>query len=246
MARQPKLILRESAIDDITKNWMAGSFLETGSGTGYMTEKFLSNGFHGACFELGNEARIKLRGRLQEYSSSIQVLDALNELGNRQFDYLLSFEVLEHIENDLDALKAWSNYLKPGGTLLMSVPAHKRKYGKSDAIVGHVRRYERIEMRDLLANCGYINIKIINYGFPISEITRPVSNLIIRDKKIDHAATMVDRSTQSSFRQQDHIKKIIDFCGEKWIVPFCRMQRFFYKLDWADGLLVTATKPKAS
>lgn len=246
MARQPKLMLRESGIDDLTKNWRAGSFLETGSGTGYMTRKFLSKGFHGACYELGNEARGKLRSNLQDFSSRIKVLDSLNELGNREFDYLLSFEVLEHIESDSDALRTWSNYLKPGGTLLLSVPAHQRKYGKSDAIVGHLRRYERAEMRDLLVNCGYTDIRIINYGFPISEITRPISNFLISDKKIDHTATMIDRSTQSSFSRQDHIRKIIDFCGEKWMVPFCNIQRFFYDFDWADGLLVTATKSKSN
>ena len=36
MARQPKLILRESAIDDVARHWPAGTFLETGAGTGYM------------------------------------------------------------------------------------------------------------------------------------------------------------------------------------------------------------------
>lgn len=35
MARQPKLILREGAIDDTIADWPAGSFLETGAGTGY-------------------------------------------------------------------------------------------------------------------------------------------------------------------------------------------------------------------
>ncbi len=244
MARQPKLILRESSIDEIIKNWNPGEFLETGSGTGYMTKKFLAKGFSGACYELGSEARNKLTTNLQEYGDRIHVLNSLDELKEREFDYLLSFEVLEHIEDDLEALKTWSKHLRAGGTLLISVPAHQKKYGKADAIVGHIRRYERESIQALLLNCGYEDIKIINYGFPISEITRPISNMLINDKQVDNSLSMEVRSTKSSFNRPTNIRKIIDFFGEKWAMPFCKIQRLFYRFDWADGIIVTARKTK--
>lgn len=246
MARQPKLILRESAVDDTVESWVAGSFLETGAGTGYMTRKFLDKGYHGACFELGIEARGMLRSNLANFDDRMTVLDSLDELGARTFDYLITFEVLEHVEHDLEVLKLWSRHLKHGGKILLSVPAHQKKYGKSDELVGHLRRYERIEVRQLLEAAGYEDITLINYGFPVSEITRPLSNVIAKrtpagDETGDQPS-MEELSLRSSHTRQPRIRNIINFVGERPVLPFCSMQRLFYQRDWGDGIIATATK----
>lgn len=242
MARQPKLILRESAVEDMLKDWPTGSFLETGAGTGYMTRKFLSRGYTGACYEPGHEARQRLRDNLANFAGQIDVLESLEELGTRNFDYLHTFEVLEHVENDLETLTEWTRYLKPGGKIILSVPAHQKKYGKSDSVVGHLRRYERSQLRQLLEDAGYTGIEIINYGFPISEITRPIANLLVKSSDSKVAASMQERSMSSSHSRQPGIGKIINFVGEKPILPFQAMQRMFYRYDWADGIIATAIK----
>lgn len=240
MARQPKLILREGAIDDVVADWPAGTFLETGAGTGYMTKKFLDKGYNGACYELGDTARAMLRDNLAPYGEQITVLDELDELDACRFDYLLTFEVLEHIEDDLSVLKQWTHYLKPGGRILLSVPAHQKKYGKSDVLVGHLRRYERSEITTLLEKAGFTDIEMINYGFPISEITRPVANVLARDDKTNANESMQQKSMRSSHSRQPGIRRIINFVGEKPILPFAAVQRMFYNYDWADGIIATA------
>ena len=242
MARQPKLILRESALEDEMRSWNPGTFLEVGSGTGYMTRKLLDKQFRGACFELGDAAREKLKDNLQSYGKSIDVLDDLSALEKKQFDYLFSFEVLEHIEEDLSALKLWSRYLKPSGQILLSVPAHQHKYGKADELVGHVRRYERSQLIELLEMSGYHEIRIINYGFPVSEITRPISNMLLKNVYPERSLSMTERSTQSSFKRQTHIQAIINLMGENIFLPFSKIQRWFYHLDWADGIIASARK----
>jgi SAM-dependent methyltransferase len=122
-SRQPTLILRESCIDDATQSWLPGSFLEVGAGTGYMTSKFLNCGFHGACYDLGEESRQRLRGNLAAYRDRMAVVDDLAFLSPASFDYLFAFEVLEHIEDDQAALRDWTRYLKPNGRFLLTVPA---------------------------------------------------------------------------------------------------------------------------
>lgn len=57
MKKQPKLILRESCIDDVTRAWPAGSFVEMGAGTGQMSRLFLERGFTGAAHDLGVDSR---------------------------------------------------------------------------------------------------------------------------------------------------------------------------------------------
>ena len=166
MSRQPKLVLRESCVHDVSADWAPGRFLEMGAGTGYMTRLFLDRGFEGAASDLGENSRAMMRANLAYVGERMRVIDDERELAPASFDYLFAFEVLEHIEDDHGALRSWTRFLRPGGRVLISVPAHMRKFGRSDEITGHVRRYEKDELRALLAGAGFEQITILNYGFP--------------------------------------------------------------------------------
>lgn len=105
MKKQPKLILRESCVHDISKSWPPGRFVEMGAGTGHMTRIFLDRGFSGACHDLGDDSRQMMRENLAYAGERMIVVDELNTLPESSFDYLLAFEVLEHIEHDADVLR---------------------------------------------------------------------------------------------------------------------------------------------
>ncbi len=62
-------------------------------------------------------------------------------------DTIIMLNVLEHIKNDEQALRALQELLSPQGTLLVLVPAHPRLYNVIDQAVGHFRRYTRAGMR---------------------------------------------------------------------------------------------------
>lgn len=124
MSKQPKLVLRESAVHDMSRDWPAGRFVEMGAGTGYISRLFLDRGFKGASHDLGDDSREMVRRNLAGYGDAMQVVDDADALPDASFDYLFAFEVLEHIENDLDVLRQWVRKLRPGGRILISVPAH--------------------------------------------------------------------------------------------------------------------------
>ena len=58
----------------------------------------------------------------------------VEEIGAERFGLVCAFEVLEHIENDVAAVKEWASLLRPGGWLLLSVPAHQRRYGPGTSL----------------------------------------------------------------------------------------------------------------
>lgn len=58
-------------------------------------------------------------------------------------DSVVAINVLEHIPDDIGALRDLSAAVRPGGRLVLWVPAHERLYGEFDRKVGHVRRYDR-------------------------------------------------------------------------------------------------------
>lgn len=59
------------------------------------------------------------------------------------YDAVLLFDVLEHIPDTLPFVRSVLRHLKPGGHLLLNVPASQRLYGPYDVAAGHVRRYHR-------------------------------------------------------------------------------------------------------
>src|SRR6185437_14764028 len=90
------------------------------------------------------------------------------------FGLVMAFEVLEHIEHDLDALRTWRSWLRPGGTLLLSVPCHMRKWNPSDVWAGHIRRYERAALAELARSAGFEVERILCYGFPLANLAEKV------------------------------------------------------------------------
>jgi len=64
--------------------------------------------------------------------------------------------VLEHIDDDVAALRAVRAKLKPGGRLLVYVPAFAALYTSMDAKVGHVRRYTRATLSRSVTAAGFV------------------------------------------------------------------------------------------
>lgn len=245
MTKQPKLLLRESCVRDLTRQWQPGTFIEMGAGTGHMASIFRARGFHGACHDIGASNRDLMRTRFAGANAHVAVVDELTQLQPESFDYLLAFEVLEHIEDDHAALATWVNYLKPGGRLIATVPAHQRKFGPSDRMVGHVRRYERAQLRALLEGTGLQATRLVNYGFPITELTRTVSNRLIATEQMRGDLDQVQKSVLSAQSKPAVINQVLSHVSARAVTPFCTMQRWFYPWDWGDGLAATAVKPKS-
>lgn len=76
----------------------------------------------------------------------LEVVNSLDFIEDNSIDYIYTLNVLEHIEDDEAIIKLWFNKLKPGGTLLIYVPAFQILYTSMDKKVGHFRRYTRQQL----------------------------------------------------------------------------------------------------
>jgi hypothetical protein len=63
-------------------------------------------------------------------------------------------DVIEHIKDDTSFLAAASRHLRPGGLLVVNVPASTLLFSDYDRAAGHVRRYTRGSLGRLLGRCG--------------------------------------------------------------------------------------------
>jgi SAM-dependent methyltransferase len=71
------------------------------------------------------------------------------------FDVVSMLDVLEHIEDDLAALKAARGLLAPDGVLICTVPALKWLWSDHDVALHHFRRYTRRELMSVLSRAGF-------------------------------------------------------------------------------------------
>jgi SAM-dependent methyltransferase len=72
-----------------------------------------------------------------------------------RFHVVGMFDVLEHVPDDVGALREVSTLIEPGGTLLITVPAHRNLWSYFDVASRHCRRYERAELASKLERAGY-------------------------------------------------------------------------------------------
>jgi hypothetical protein len=109
------------------------------------------------------------------------------------------FDVLEHIENDIDFLKKLSLYLEPKGMLYLTVPSYQFLWSHEDSLAGHYRRYTLKKLTKLLTDAGY-KIQYKSYFFALL----PVPILLFRTlpDRFIRAKQPINQSKHSSEHSQ--------------------------------------------
>ncbi|RKR70114.1 methyltransferase family protein [Acidovorax sp. 94] len=88
-------------------------------------------------------------------SHGMTVLNDLAEAEDGSIDYIYSLNVLEHIEDDTGILGLWFRKLRPGGKLLVYVPAFQILFSSMDRKVKHIRRYNKLELHEKISSAGF-------------------------------------------------------------------------------------------
>jgi len=91
----------------------------------------------------------------------------LNPEFRGHFDLLLMFDVLEHIENEVEFLQSVKYHLAESGLLLINVPAHQFFYSSYDRAAGHFRRYSVRQLDEIAARNGFEICQVTYWGFPL-------------------------------------------------------------------------------
>ena len=94
---------------------------------------------------------------------------------NQRFDLICMFDVLEHIERDVDTLVAAKSLLVKNGFVLLTVPAYQWLWGKHDEFLHHKRRYSAQELRLKIDKAGFRPLKLSYFNtflFPLVAMVR--------------------------------------------------------------------------
>lgn len=128
------------------------AILDVGSGTGTMIEHLSRFGdVRGVDFDPEAIRFCRERG--------VQAVERIEgdrlPFADGSFDVVTSFDVLEHIEDDGAMLAEMHRVLRPGGTLLLAVPALPFLWGPQDEISHHHRRYRHAELGAAVTAAGF-------------------------------------------------------------------------------------------
>lgn len=79
-------------------------------------------------------------------------------------DVVTAFDVIEHIDDDLGALRSFGAALVPGGTAVITVPALPFLWSDHDVVNGHQRRYTRAGLLSTVRRAGFEPVHVSSFN----------------------------------------------------------------------------------
>lgn len=235
----PSYLVKRQVILDYLATCGGRRILEVGCGCGDLLRVLDRRGYQGVGIDISEEALAVAASGLSggRFTVARRTPGELRE----EFDVVIASEVMEHYQDDALFLRQLKERVRDGGHLLLTVPAHMKDWGPNDDTCGHVRRYERAELHNLLTAAGFSDIVIHSYGVPVYNLMKPVYDLAVRSEA-DRSAAAMERTAESGGM------KLMKGCGflfrllfnDATMYPFYLLQRLFYRTDLGKGYFAAA------
>ena len=250
----PSYLLRRDRVLRQLRSLRQGRILEIGCGVGALIDDLVRLGHRCQAIETSPAARA-LASDLHKKNTDIRVHADGAALQGETFDYVIALEVLEHIEKDRETLLQWARWTKAEGYLLISVPAHRRRWSASDVWAGHFRRYEKNEILAILRDTGFEPVTIECYGFPLANAIEPArarlhERALKRQNQGDASASGQMQNTHRSGTERTFESRLYPLQSSvlgTWIMRLCFvLQNLFVGTELGTGFLVLARKRPAT
>ena len=151
---------------ELLKPWLGRRILEIGSGIGNLSSEFRE--LNPETLVLTDTDPWYLQRLRNQYADDpvVQFADltlpdptARERFAGLAVDTVVALNVVEHIEDDLGALRAMRELVVPGGKVVILVPAMPALYGSLDVELQHFRRYTKQGLRDVMSAAGLREIR---------------------------------------------------------------------------------------
>jgi len=176
-AGRRKLILK--LLEDVSRD---SKVLDIGCSGGVLIQELANKGLKNLVgIDADQSAVLLARNR----GLNVMLVDAIKtNFEDENFDMIIAADVLEHIENDNQALKEWDRILKKGGKIIILVPAFMFLWRKHDEENQHKRRYSKKQLLKKLKGAGF-QIKKLSYWNLSSLIPLLIKKLLNFNSKDD-------------------------------------------------------------
>ncbi|MFW2850501.1 class I SAM-dependent methyltransferase [Sphingomonas sp. TX0543] len=181
--------------------------LEIGCGTGHNLPMLAQFGEVDA-IEIDPAARAIASQRLGRDVGEAP-LPVLPGVPKAHYDLIAVLDVVEHIEDDVAALRAMRERLAPGGRILITVPAHQWMWSAHDVVNHHHRRYSKATLAKAITDAGLKPRKLGYFNsllFPLAAGARVAGRITGRDDSDDTPPPApLNRLFETIFRLERHL-----------------------------------------
>ena len=152
-----------------TAKLINGKVLEIGTGSGYGLSIVSPNAEQFITIDKFADPKVKDENAHLTNVEFVQMtIPPLNGIEDNSFDFVISFQVIEHIQNDKEYVKEIYRVLKPGGKFIVTTPNKPMSLSRNP---WHIREYKIDELKNLLlqffstveTNGTYGNEKVMEY-----------------------------------------------------------------------------------
>ncbi len=219
---------RERLIKHFSEKFSAkGNYMEIGCGSGSILKIFHDAGYN----VLGTDTNLlsleKSFGKIGE-RNKLALMDALNIPFEGYFDMIGMYDVLEHIDSDVEVLAQINKALKKGGRVIITVPQHMCLWSKFDEFIHHKRRYSR---KDLLK-------KLVAAGFSVERCTSFVMLLT----PLVYVSRRLFSQEEFDISREYNISKMSNFVGRTSLFFELCLIKLGVSLPFGTSLVVVARK----
>ena len=162
--RHPWFVARSKLFLNLMPRNKNSSILDFGCGSGSFLKR------------LNNAGYMDLSGvDVPENNNASDCFVITKTIQKRKYDVILMMDVLEHIEDDEAILRKIKLHLKPGGMLILSVPAYNFLWSNHDIVNMHFRRYTRNSLKKVIEEAKFKTKFMTNWNstfFPIIAVSR--------------------------------------------------------------------------
>jgi 2-polyprenyl-3-methyl-5-hydroxy-6-metoxy-1,4-benzoquinol methylase len=155
-------------LDEISP-WLGQRILEVGCGIGTYTAELALGSREIIAIDMERSFVDEAARRLGHHPN-VQLIcgDAteadLSKPSDGAFDTVVLLDVLEHIEDDVALLARLGSKLRPGGHLVLKVPAMRSLFSPMDQAIGHWRRYDKAGLSEVISGAGLEAVRVWSFN----------------------------------------------------------------------------------
>lgn len=242
-----RYLMRRARILDLLAKQPINSILEVGCGSGALLAELAATGFQCTGLETSDSARTIAHEIFNRCGLNLQILTTPRPDFDDSYDLVCAFDVLEHIKDDDAAISNWKRWTKPGGCLLITVPAHTKRWGPGDIWAGHFRRYEAEPLKELLNSHGMTIEHFECYGFPAANFTewagKRVYLRLLEGRTGEAYRTKATAMSGIQRKPYNRIYRLMRTNIGKLTLKTCyRIQKYFASTNLGSGYIILARK----
>ena len=219
-----------------------GPHLECAAGVGSLSLTLSQGGRTVVAADLSLRSLIQIARRFETAEGAGGLLLAVADItslpfADHSFASVTSAETLEHVPEHERAVEELARVLVPGGALVGSVPAGPAQWSDWDEWAGHLRRYSRPQMEDMLGRAG-LEPKVTVWGWPLLRLYDDLFLKRVNRRRLHHDGALEDDRTLRRVSGLGRRRSLVRLVGSIFA-----LDRFFDGSPWGVGLLFIARKP---